>query len=95
MAERSGKRRGAERRRERKARRRNVVREDRLPFERSNWVLFGAALVVIALGYLVLAGGSITLAPILLVLGYCVLVPLAIMYRPRGRAERASAQSGE
>jgi hypothetical protein len=34
-----------------------------------------AALVV---GYVLLAGGSTTLAPILLVLGYCVLFPLGL-----------------
>jgi hypothetical protein len=42
---------------------------------------------VIVIGYLVLATGSITLAPILLVLGYCVLVPVAIIYRPRRQQE--------
>lgn len=41
---------------------------------------FGAAgLVSLVLGYWLLAGGSITLAPLLLVLGYVVLLPLAII----------------
>jgi len=40
---------------------------------------WGVALGVLALGYADLWRGGETLAPILLVLGYCVLVPLAIL----------------
>jgi hypothetical protein len=40
------------------------------------WGLAAAALV---LGYADLARGGTTVAPILLVLGYCVLVPVAIL----------------
>ncbi|MDH3497516.1 MAG: hypothetical protein OER21_12200 [Gemmatimonadota bacterium] len=41
-------------------------------------MLLGAAIVALTAGYLLLAGGSTTLAPILLVLGYCVLFPLGL-----------------
>ena len=41
--------------------------------------LWVAAAVVLIAGYVVLVRGGITLAPILLVVGYCVLVPLAIL----------------
>ena len=51
------------------------------PFGRRNYILFGVAFVVIAIGYVFLAQGSITLAPLLLVVGYCVLVPWAILAR--------------
>lgn len=54
---------------------------DEVRLTRKNWILFGAALGCIAVGYGVLAAGSITLAPILLVAGYCVLIPWAIMAR--------------
>ena len=40
------------------------------------WGLAAAALIV---GYADLARGGTTFAPVLLVLGYCVLVPIAIM----------------
>ena len=33
----------------------------------------------IAAGYALLAGGDITVAPLLLVLGYCILVPLFLL----------------
>ena len=42
-------------------------------------VYWGAALLSLLLGYLDLWRGGETLAPILLVLGYVVLVPLAIL----------------
>ena len=50
-----------------------------LPFTGKNYVLFAIGLFVIVVGYVTLAYGSITLAPILLVLGYCVIIPIAII----------------
>jgi len=56
-----------------------------LPFTKRNWTLFFLGLAVIVLGYIFLrippAEGffSLTLAPILLVIGYCVLIPIAIL----------------
>ena len=50
-----------------------------LPFTSKNYILFAIGLFVIVLGYITLGYGSITLAPILLVLGYCVIIPLAII----------------
>jgi len=42
------------------------------------WILtVGFASIVV--GYVFLAYNSISLAPVLLVLGYCVLVPLALL----------------
>ena len=55
------------------------------PFGRVNGLLLTIALGIILLGYVLLrrppADGplSLTVAPLLLVLGYCVLVPLAIL----------------
>jgi hypothetical protein len=42
-------------------------------------VWWGTALLVILLGFADLARGGETVAPILLAVGYCVLVPLAIL----------------
>ncbi|MBA2564477.1 MAG: hypothetical protein H0V09_03515 [Gemmatimonadetes bacterium] len=53
----------------------------RIAFGRVNYALFAAAVVVIALGYVLLGRGSITLAPILLILGYVVLIPAGILLR--------------
>jgi uncharacterized membrane protein len=50
-----------------------------LRFTRVNAVLGVAGLLALALGYWLLAQGSITAAPLLLVLAYVVLLPLAII----------------
>jgi uncharacterized membrane protein HdeD (DUF308 family) len=43
------------------------------------WKIFTAGIVSIIAGYVFLAGNDITIAPVLLVLGYCVLVPLSFL----------------
>jgi multidrug efflux pump subunit AcrB len=53
------------------------------PFGMKNYLIFAAALVVIVIGYITLGNGSMTLAPALLVLGYCVLIPVAIMIKDK------------
>lgn len=50
----------------------------RLRFGPKNYILLGAGLVSLALGYWLLSKGSTTLAPVLLVLGYCVLFPVGL-----------------
>ena len=51
------------------------------PFGKRNYQLFSLALVVTAVGFVLLGVGDITFAPVLLVLGYCVLMPLAIIVK--------------
>jgi hypothetical protein len=46
---------------------------------RFRWKLFGIGIAAIVLGYILLAINNITIAPVLLVFGYCVLVPLAFL----------------
>ncbi len=43
------------------------------------WKLFAAGLVAITAGFVLLAVNDVTIAPVLLVLGYCILVPLAFL----------------
>jgi hypothetical protein len=50
-----------------------------LKFTPVNAGLGAAGLLTLAVGYWLLAQGSITLAPLLLVLAYVVLLPLAII----------------
>jgi len=65
-----------------------------LPFKRENYRLFGIGILIIVLGYVALSRGpwdsfwSLTLAPILLVLGYCVIIPVAILYRKKSSQEK-------
>ena len=66
-----------------------------LPFTRKNWTLAAAGLASILIGYVCLrippAEGflSLTLAPVLLVAGYCVLIPLAIL--AKGQTEESDS----
>lgn len=54
---------------------------DTLAFSTRSYWVFGAAFASIIAGYIMLSKGSITVAPILLVGGYCVLVPIAIFVK--------------
>ena len=73
-----------------------------LPFTKKNYILFAIGILVIVIGYITLGYGSITLAPILLVLGYCVIIPIAIIINggrerpkePARKETKATAVSG-
>jgi hypothetical protein len=56
-----------------------VERASPRAFGKLNYLGLLLGLIVLGLGYLFLASGSITLAPILLVFGYCVILPVAII----------------
>ena len=64
-----------------------------LPFTKANYQILGVGLLCIVLGYVALAqepwDGMMPLvaAPILLVLGYCVLIPIGILFRRRTNTE--------
>ncbi len=60
--------------------------EPEWPYGTKNYVIFAVALLVIILGFISLGQGSITLAPFLLVVGYCVLLPIALVVK--GKQER-------
>jgi hypothetical protein len=53
------------------------------PFGRINYILFAAGLLVITAGWFLLRGGHISLAPIMLILGYCGIIPLAILLKQK------------
>jgi hypothetical protein len=53
--------------------------EGALRFSMLNWALLLLGLVAIVVGYALLADGSTVAAPLLLVLGYVVLIPLGII----------------
>lgn len=53
--------------------------KETLGFTRINYILMAVGLAIIVVGYILLAVGDITGAPILLVLGYCAVLPLAIL----------------
>lgn len=63
-------------------------------FRPLNVVLLAAGLVAILAGYVLLADGSTVAAPLLLLLGYAVLVPAGLLVGLRA-ADGAAADEGE
>ncbi len=63
-----------------------------LPFRGTHYRLLGAVLGVIVLGFIALAYESITLAPLLMVSGYCVGIPLVLTWRGKS-AKTVSANN--
>ncbi len=56
-------------------------------YGKENYILLGAGIVTIILGYIIMATGdtysfqSLSLAPVLLFIGYIVLIPIALLYK--------------
>lgn len=48
---------------------------------KKNSIFFGIGLILVILGFILLATGSIVLAPIFLVVGYIVFFPLGILLK--------------
>ncbi len=63
-----------------------VQKEQTLPFEKGNYLWFFVGLAVLTIGFIFLSIGpwdsfwSRTLAPVVLLIGYLVIIPWAIMY---------------
>ncbi|MEE4312238.1 MAG: hypothetical protein V2J62_10265 [candidate division KSB1 bacterium] len=64
------------------------------PLRSENYSIFGIGILIIVLGYVALSRGpadsfwSLTVAPILLIVGYCVVIPLAILYKRKAPKEQ-------
>jgi len=50
-------------------------------WENTNSIIFAIGILAIIIGYIFLARESLTLAPILLILGYAVLIPMSLVYK--------------
>lgn len=68
---------------------RRQSKPEQMPLGRENFMILGAGLAVILAGYLAMLTGGVegflplVVSPILLVLGYCVIIPVGILYRKR------------
>lgn len=71
-----------------------------LPFTAENYYIFFAGIITIIIGYICLATPpvygtiSMTVAPILLVLGYLVIIPVAILYRKKEETPTTETSEG-
>ncbi len=66
--------------------------EFRWPFGKRNYIFSALALAVIIVGYILLGQGSVTFAPLLLVIGYCVLVPIALIVKDPDKQKEVSKE---
>ena len=63
-------------------------RDITFPFERSNVMILAAGIGILILGYILMAGNSVDgftqtiLSPIVLIFGYCVVIPYGILKKP-------------
>ena len=68
-------------------------RDWRLPFTKKNYQIFFIGIITLIVGYIFLSIGpedsfyTRTLGPIVLFFGYCVIIPLSILYREKTREE--------
>ena len=59
------------------------------PFNKINYMLFVIGLVSIVLGYIVIANNTVDsiastkIGPVMLFIGYCVIIPISIIYKPK------------
>ena len=57
------------------------------PYKRKNYLLFGVGVFVIIVGYLIMYLGdvnsfqSLVVSPLLLLLGYLIIIPVALLFR--------------
>lgn len=72
---------------------RKLKSKSAIPYSKRNYQLFAVAILILFIGYWALAQKpvdgflTLSLAPILLVIGYCVLIPLAILYSAKSKSK--------
>lgn len=69
------------------------IRPRSFGFGKLNLAFLAAGAVAVLFGYVLLSGGSVTVAPLLLVAGYVVLIPLGLLLGFRG-ADRGGTEDG-
>jgi hypothetical protein len=82
-----------------KEHKRRQLKTEHMPLARQNFIILGTGIAVIAAGYAVMLEGSVegflplVLAPILLVLGYCVVIPFGLLYKKKAAGRENTRES--
>jgi hypothetical protein len=64
-------------------------KEISLPLEKTNFIIIGLGIIVLVIGYILMSENSVdgflptVVSPILLVLGYCVIIPYGILKKAK------------
>jgi hypothetical protein len=72
-----------------KFRKKKLKKEPTLPFTKVNYYVIATGIGLVILGFIVMSQGSVegtlplVVAPILLVIGYCVILPIGILYKKK------------
>ena len=59
------------------------------PFKTTNYVIFGIGILSLVIGYLIISLNSVDsiqstkIGPIILFVGYCIIIPLSILYNQK------------
>jgi len=56
---------------------------DKIGLGKINYRLLIISLIILVLGYLIMSFNEITISPILLVIAYLVIIPIALLWKPR------------
>ncbi|MFC1554959.1 hypothetical protein ACFL7D_10010 [candidate division KSB1 bacterium] len=71
-----------------------------LPFTKTNYVLLIAGIAVLTLGYYFMSIGpadsfwSLSLSPVVLVVGYAIVIPLAFLYKGKSKVQTEAQKPG-
>ena len=71
----------------------------RISLTKKNYMIIGLGIILIVIGYILMAANSVdgflptVVAPILLVAGYCVVIPLGILIKDKAIEESADSKN--
>lgn len=57
--------------------------EERLPLRKANYILLIVSALVLILGYVIMSFNEITISPITLTIAYAIMIPFALLWRPK------------
>jgi hypothetical protein len=74
-----------------------------LPLEKTNFIIIGIGIAVLIIGYILLSENSVdgftntVIAPILLVIGYCIIIPYGILKKEKktGAVSQETEDTGQ
>ena len=64
-------------------------------FAKNNYIVLGIGIFLVILGFIIMGTGDITISPILLVLGYCVAIPIGILLPPKRTNKSGSSAKSD
>jgi dipeptide/tripeptide permease len=57
----------------------------RLNLGKTNFAILILALILLVLGYIIMAQNEITVSPIILAIAYAIIIPFGLLYKPKNK----------